>query len=81
VGDQVDAALADPARVLARAHTVRSSKRPLGMRAPSRALADGEELLCTHVYDDTDLYHAQLKVRAACTAASNAHRARRAHRL
>lgn len=69
IGEQVDAALAEPARALARAHTVRSGRRPLGLRpAPGigapRALADGEEVRCLHVYDDTDLYHAQLKVRA-----------------
>lgn len=74
IGAQVDAALSDPERVRARAHTVRSGRRPLGLRAvpgvgAPRALADGEELRCLHVYDDIDLYHAQLKVRARLASA------------
>ncbi|KAJ1632171.1 apoptosis-antagonizing transcription factor [Pavlovales sp. CCMP2436] len=61
IGEQVDAALADPARVAARAHTIRSGKLPLGTRAGRCALADGAEASCAHVYDDTDFYHTQLK--------------------
>lgn len=82
IGQQVEAVLADSSRLISRAHTIRTGALPLGYRraAQQQAVAGaggdgaaagasaGEGASSVHVYDDTDLYHAQLKVRAAPAA-------------